>query len=277
MNFIQGDKFESVGHFTFSPIQKSSGDYSQLPNTFDKEKCLQYDPCIVYTHTFYVKELFDVIRNIEHEFVVVTHNCDLNVDFEPPANVIRWHTQNMNIIRDNIYPLPTGLENDRWFKDVKKKEKMALKITEQRNIKNLVYMNFNIQTNKIKREPVYHLFKDRSWVTSDMGQNGQRFDDFIDNIYNHKFVLCPNGKGLDTHRFWESLYMGTIPIVKRDILASELYACFPAVIVDNWEDVTESFLAKEYIAINDIKMGFDGWKRMLDLDYWKESIRREWI
>lgn len=277
MNFIQGDKFESVGHFTFSPHQKSSGDYSQLPNTFDKEKCLQHNPCIIYTHTFYVKGLFDIIKNIEHDFVVVTHNCDTNVDFEPPPNVIRWHTQNMNIIRDNIYPIPIGLENDRWFKDIHKKEKMHEKLKQPRNYRNLVYMNFNIQTNRVKRESVYYLFKDRSWVTTDMGTNGHRFDNYLDDIYNHKFVLCPEGNGIDTHRFWETLYMGTIPIVKRNILASELYAGFPCIIVDKWEDVTESFLTKEYIAINEIKSGFDGWKRMLDFDYWKESIRREWI
>ena len=29
----------------------------------------------------------------------------------------------------------------------------------------------------------------------------------------YKYVACPRGNGLDTHRFWESLYRGSIPIV----------------------------------------------------------------
>jgi hypothetical protein len=273
MNFIQGDKFETVGHSTFAPEKRSSGDYSQLPNTFDKEKCLQYNPCIVYTHTFYVKELFDVIKNIKHEFIVVTHNCDTNVDFEPPANVVKWYTQNMDIIRDNIHPIPIGLENNRWFKDVQKKEKMLRKVKEPRSIKNLVYMNFSVWTNKREREPIYQLFKNKPWVTTDMGSNGQRFDDFVDNVYNHRFVLCPGGNGLDTHRFWETLYMGSIPIVKRNILAGELYAHFPAAIVDNWEEVTESYLIREYNELSDINSYFSGWRQMLDFYYWEDKIK----
>lgn len=29
----------------------------------------------------------------------------------------------------------------------------------------------------------------------------------------HQFIACPRGAGIDTHRFWESLYRGSIPIV----------------------------------------------------------------
>jgi hypothetical protein len=30
-----------------------------------------------------------------------------------------------------------------------------------------------------------------------------------------KFVACPRGNGTDTHRFWETLYRGSIPVVKE--------------------------------------------------------------
>lgn len=33
--------------------------------------------------------------------------------------------------------------------------------------------------------------------------------------HNHRFVLCPRGNGVDTHRFWETLYRGAVPIVKK--------------------------------------------------------------
>jgi hypothetical protein len=31
----------------------------------------------------------------------------------------------------------------------------------------------------------------------------------------YKYIACPRGNGLDTHRFWETLYRGSIPIVKE--------------------------------------------------------------
>jgi hypothetical protein len=30
-----------------------------------------------------------------------------------------------------------------------------------------------------------------------------------------RFVACPRGNGTDTHRFWETLYRGSIPVVKE--------------------------------------------------------------
>jgi len=53
----------------------------------------------------------------------------------------------------------------------------------------------------------------------------------------YSFELCPEGNGLDTHRFYEALLLNTIPIVKRGAL-TPLYEKFPCVIVDEWKDIT---------------------------------------
>ena len=34
----------------------------------------------------------------------------------------------------------------------------------------------------------------------------------------HNFVLAPWGNGIDTHRFWEILYSGSIPVTKKHII-----------------------------------------------------------
>ncbi len=31
----------------------------------------------------------------------------------------------------------------------------------------------------------------------------------------YKFWICPRGNGLDTHRAWEALYVGAVPVIKR--------------------------------------------------------------
>ena len=60
---------------------------------------------------------------------------------------------------------------------------------------------------------------------------------------NYSFELCPEGNGLDTHRFYEALLLNTIPIVKKNTL-EPMYRNFPCVIVDEWKEITENNLIK---------------------------------
>jgi len=258
VDFIQGDKFKSLG-VLYAPKRKLPGDYDGIVNNFNKEK-------IIYTHTIYAKDLFEEIKNIDSEFIVVTHNGDVNIDFPPPDNVKRWFTQNVNIIHERIESIPIGLENNRWFPETKKKEKMLAKMQEpHRSIYeltgNLLCMNFNVATNPNKRTEPYRLLKDKTWVTVRMGCV---FDKYLDDIYNHKFVLCPEGNGMDTHRTWETLYMGSIPVEKRN-LNNRFYSDLPICFVDDWNQVTEKFLEDEYVRIkaliwNHSKLEFEYYK-----------------
>ncbi len=38
-------------------------------------------------------------------------------------------------------------------------------------------------------------------------------DTFLKDMSSHRFALCVRGNGIDTHRFWEALYLGVIPVV----------------------------------------------------------------
>lgn len=56
------------------------------------------------------------------------------------------------------------------------------------------------------------------------------------------FSCCPMGNGFDTHRFWESLYYGAIPIVKSHFFYTCLqktYPNIPMIIIDEWKDLPE--------------------------------------
>ena len=73
---------------------------------------------------------------------------------------------------------------------------------------NWVYMNHNILTNPKERQEPYDLFFDKMWVTVEKEcKNGYAFDKYLENLCMHKYVICPEGNGVDTHRLWESLYM----------------------------------------------------------------------
>lgn len=265
MSWIQGDKFEKIGDFTFSPMIRNGGDYSRLPSTFNPEKL--NDMNIIYTHTFYVKQLFAVIAPMRQKFIIITHNCDMNIDFPPPDNVVKWFAQNVNIIDDRIESIPIGLENLRWFPAVDKIGKMQRKLQHPKEFKKMLYMNHNILTNVKERQKPYDLFKGLDWVTSNLGSNGQGFDVYLDNIYNHPFVVCPEGNGIDTHRTWECLYLNTIPVEKRNI-NNQFYKDLPILFVNDWVEINENFLYDSYMRITDTKWNLD----KLNFEYWKEKI-----
>ena len=65
-----------------------------------------------------------------------------------------------------------------------------------------------------------------------------------------RYALCPRGCGVDTHRFYECIYLGCIPIVIRtNTVFDRLYAPdtgFPCLVVERWADVTEELLDRLY-------------------------------
>ena len=62
---------------------------------------------------------------------------------------------------------------------------------------------------------------------------------FLQEIGTSKFTLCPEGNGLDTHRFWEVLYLGGIPVVIRGSYSDRVAKLFglPALALNNWDDL----------------------------------------
>jgi hypothetical protein len=46
------------------------------------------------------------------------------------------------------------------------------------------------------------------------------FTKYMDTIGNSRFVFCPRGNGIDTHRFYETVLMGAIPVVENSTLFS---------------------------------------------------------
>ena len=56
-------------------------------------------------------------------------------------------------------------------------------------------------------------------------------------VKEHPFVLSPHGHGLDCHRTWQVLLLGSFPIVASSSLDS-VYDGLPVVIVSRWEDLS---------------------------------------
>ena len=262
---IYGTKFIEISNIIYCPIFNNlycryNIDIINDINHLDKP--------IVYTHMDYINQLFNVLKNIEKKLILISHNGDTcTPDMQIPDCIEKWFSQNVTIKNEKLESIPIGIENDVWFPEIGKKNKILDKIEEVKNIKNILYVNHNINTNIKEREEPYVLFNN-DWTTLKKYKNGENFDEYIDDIYNHKFVLCPNGNGIDTHRLWETLYLKSIPIVKHSI-NTDFYSDLPICFVNDWKEINEDFLNKEYNRILNNNWNLD----KLNFEYWKNKIK----
>jgi hypothetical protein len=281
-DWIQGEKFKDLADYTYSPKIKSPDDYDNLPSTIEWTSLK--DGVIIYTHISYAKQLLGILKNFDKKFTLITHSCDSSIgdgkivktvngkvvsvdNYILPDNLIKWYSKNVDTVNPRIESIPIGLENDRWYASLKKKEKMLDGLNHTKKIRNLAYLNINVTTNPAKRNILYTLFDKKPWVTVESGKNGYGFDKYLDNLCNHKYVFCPAGNGMDTHRFWETLYMSAVPIVKKDI-NNWFYNDMPVLYVNEWEDVTEELLNDMWDKYRDGVWN----KEKLTFEYWKNKI-----
>jgi hypothetical protein len=61
-----------------------------------------------------------------------------------------------------------------------------------------------------------------------------------------KFVLCPSGLGMDTYRLWETLLLGSIPIVESNKGFDRSYSLLPVMVVSNYSLLTPELLERAY-------------------------------
>jgi len=273
MDYISGEKFVGLSDYIYNKGRYYEN-YYKYPHTFNIKKInkSRHTP-IIYTTLYLIKPLFDELRDCGRDVLLITHNGDLCVDedlfLQKPDCIREWYAQNVDYVDDSLHPIPIGLENSRWFKKDKKILKLQEIVKTEKKIKNLVYLNLNLSVkhNANIRQPIYVMLRDRHYVTTEYGKNGIDFNNYLNNLYNHKFVISPEGNGIDTHRTWESMYINTIPIEKRNI-NNQFYTDLPICFVNEWEEITEEFLENEYVRISKTKWNLE----KLDFNYWKNKI-----
>lgn len=226
-------------------------------------------------------------RNRKLSGCILTHNSDgcilpqgktiqpnlsdiRTVDYNWPApdGVRVWFAQNADVRDERLIPIPIGLERDRWFPYLRKKQVIITLPSVAKT--GLLYLNFNPCTHWF-RLALYERFGNKAWCTIEPGHNGVGFLNYARQIKRHKFVLCPDGNGMDTHRTWEVLYLGSYPVVGRHVFTEEFAKILPLLIVDDWDAVTESYLHSTY---EDFVSREWHWEA-LKIDYWERLIREK--
>lgn len=230
---------------------------------------------IIFLKTDLISNYVDILTNIEQKFILITgsnddhcapfieYPCEENIKFKTiklleKDNLLMWFCKNPCITHDKLKGFPLGpkwqWKTTRFFGEDKTKHldifnNYCLKPFE--NFKNkekkLFYLNFSQTTGK----PLYNFHRNIRRICLEKLKkhfaynDSSDFETYIKNLNNYKFVASPPGRGIDTHRTWESLMCGCIPIVMsgpHDYLFEKL----PVVIINDWDIITEEYLNTLY-------------------------------
>lgn len=162
-------------------------------------------------------------------FVVIIHNTDRPFG-QPEFDALRPHILHVYAINSTIQhprvtPIPLGFV-DRQLPFL---ETFPPSFGERPYE---VYVNFTIGTNTEKRNACLAAIEKDPRVVI---RTGLTLPEYYADLCKSKFVLCPEGTGIDTHRVYESLLCGATPVVLRNSL-SPLYEKLPVCIVNSWTD-----------------------------------------
>jgi hypothetical protein len=89
----------------------------------------------------------------------------------------------------------------------------------------------------------------------------------------YDFIISPHGSGLDCHRTWEALVLGSFVIVEKSVL-DPLYQGLPVKIVDDFAQITSRDLAtwKSEFQQNH---KYQDYFHLLTNNYWIKKIREK--
>ncbi len=233
------------------------------------------------------------IKNHKKKFILITGNSDrtitknLNVYkiLQKNKMLLNWYSQNCISPNKKISQIPIGLDYISQFHNThtfglnianhslmplnyEKKILSIVKKAPKFNSRNkLIFCNYQFSLNSKDRIDCINL------VNKNLCFFLNKRISYLENFQEQskfKFVLAPFGEGIDTHRVWEAILLGNIPIVKSSSL-DNLYKNFPVLIVKSWKDLNYEKLI--YIAKTFNKKSY--YYEKLLIDYWKAKILKK--
>ncbi len=206
----------------------------------------------VYTHELelFVEHLWPGIEGVGH--VLITHNSDGEVDAaavawleEADSRLVRWYAQNLMVEHPRVVPLPIGIANEMWPHGRARTLLRAVARSSGSPKNELVFLHFNVATYPERKE-IWKALRSAFAGLPAEPILGLRHKAFLAELTRHRFCVCPRGNGIDTHRVWECLYLGVVPILARSV-HTEYWARsgLPVLLIDDWAEVTPELLESE--------------------------------
>jgi len=204
---------------------------------------------------------------------LITHQSDSRISNKmykkKPKCISEWYSCNVDVDKDDLIPVPLGLANfhpknlseNHFSNEINFSDYFGKK-------EKLIYINFNPNTNFSHRKNIYKNLENSVWADKD--KTPISLDDYKKRMTKHSFVLAPWGNGIDTHRFWEILYSGSVPVTKNHIIYNS-FKNIPKIQLSNYSQMTKNFLNENIRVLekNRNKYSFDE----IDFKYWKNRIK----
>jgi hypothetical protein len=220
--FISGDSFANACDVAvYGKKEISQGQLENARSIFCPSEKLE-EFLVAYGEKISAEVL--VFGNTDRDFY------ELNCDF--PLSVKTVYLQNSHISNGFFHTLPIGIENLRYgrngqlslFKNSFAGQKKIQKIlvgpfspthperNELDTWKSIQHSRLQITSEHLKPKAL------ALWAS------------------NFQFIACPRGNGTDTHRFWEALYRGSVPVVKRSAWSESIKDLqIPMIQLESWD------------------------------------------
>jgi hypothetical protein len=242
--------------------------------------CNDNDICYIKTDFFYIGQFNwrGNLHPIKVDDVCVIGHSDYPITDDIANRFKKVFCINRDTDSENVFGLPLGITNYCDDSDLHKiygdKQIMIDVISQEIEKKNLIYINFNVNTFQ-ERRYIFNLFSGKDWTfTGNIDNTLEGRKKYLQEIKSSKFVICPRGNGIDTHRMWETLYMGSIPIVKYH-RAHHLFTDLPILFINDWSEINEDFLNTKYEKIkNNNKYNMEKLKQSYWNNFIKNNIRQ---
>jgi len=75
-------------------------------------------------------------------------------------------------------------------------------------------------------------------------------------LANYKFIISPEGNGIDCHRHYEAIAAGCIPIIEENSFMRRKYKNLPVLYTKDYSEINTDYLEKKYEEMLDQKYDF---------------------
>lgn len=215
---------------------------------------------IVVSHSDFITNRIDVIRT------------------KVTSGVSKIFGTNTIPFRNFAFSLPLGLTSDEESSEVhhlfSNHSLLSIahgQIESTKTFEGTIYANFNYATNVKKRLPLLKMLPDLPYkiINQEPEISKEGRINYLRNLRNASLVLCPEGNGVDTHRIWETLYMGGTPVVLRNPVMSSLLDLLPVIQLKSWKELQNiTQIEKRWTNIETLKWD----SQMLYKNYWHKKI-----
>ncbi|PZO37668.1 MAG: hypothetical protein DCF19_18470 [Pseudanabaena frigida] len=206
--------FKDFKNISSNSINKLNSYFENFATNNNKKQIKLF----VYTHLLeeFVEYVVDILDK-RYEYIIYLHNSDhhfndCNSKLLEAKHITKVFSQNINL--SDLHPklnfLPIGIANSMWeHGNIHALHETITRTSSLEKIKNL-YVNINPNTFPYRKDVLGAIKKSNSYLVA---SEAKPFAEYLNDLSEYRFCLCVRGNGVDTHRFWESLYLGVIPVI----------------------------------------------------------------